>query len=79
MCGNASEIKLEIKDTLKNIAFLYLSSTFLFFSDSANILKTLLSFAVGGILGDVFLHSMPEIWANDAAQNGKYKYSNENY
>ncbi|XP_056647690.1 zinc transporter ZIP13 homolog [Diorhabda carinulata] len=33
--------------------------------DSANKLKTLLSFAVGGLLGDVFLHSLPEIWAND--------------
>lgn len=38
--------------------------------DSANTLKTLLSFAVGGLLGDVFLHSLPEIWANDAARNG---------
>jgi zinc transporter 13 len=37
--------------------------------DSANRLKTLLSFAVGGLLGDVFLHSLPEIWANDAAKN----------
>jgi zinc transporter 13 len=36
---------------------------------SANKLKTLLSFAVGGLLGDVFLHSLPEIWANDAAKN----------
>ncbi|XP_018319154.1 zinc transporter ZIP13 homolog [Agrilus planipennis] len=38
--------------------------------ESANLLKTLLSFAVGGLLGDVFLHSLPEIWANDAAKNG---------
>ncbi|KAJ3654735.1 hypothetical protein Zmor_013906 [Zophobas morio] len=38
--------------------------------DSANKLKTLLSFAVGGLLGDVFLHSLPEIWANDVANNG---------
>lgn len=38
--------------------------------DSANTLKTLLSFAVGGLLGDVFLHSLPEIWANDTARNG---------
>ncbi|KAJ8945795.1 hypothetical protein NQ318_003063, partial [Aromia moschata] len=36
---------------------------------SANRLKTLLSFAVGGLLGDVFLHSLPEIWANDMAKN----------
>ncbi|CAH1099346.1 unnamed protein product [Psylliodes chrysocephalus] len=38
--------------------------------DSANRLKTLLSFAVGGLLGDVFLHSLPEIWANDTATYG---------
>lgn len=38
--------------------------------DSANKLKVLLSFAVGGMLGDVFLHSLPEIWANDVARNG---------
>lgn len=37
---------------------------------SGNALKSLLSFAVGGLLGDVFLHSLPEIWANDAAKNG---------
>lgn len=37
----------------------------------ANTLKTLLSFAVGGILGDVFLHSLPEIWANDVAKRGE--------
>lgn len=39
--------------------------------ESANFLKTLLSFAVGGLLGDVFLHSLPEIWANDIANNAK--------
>lgn len=33
---------------------------------SANTLKVLLSFAVGGLLGDVFLHLLPEAWANDA-------------
>nr|CAI5845453.1 unnamed protein product [Callosobruchus analis]CAI5853030.1 unnamed protein product [Callosobruchus analis] len=36
--------------------------------DSANRLKTLLSFAVGGLLGDVFLHSLPEIWAYDVSR-----------
>ncbi|XP_019874172.1 zinc transporter ZIP13 homolog [Aethina tumida] len=36
---------------------------------SANTLKTLLSFAVGGILGDVFLHSLPEIFANEVIKN----------
>lgn len=40
--------------------------------ESANTLKTLLSFAVGGLLGDVFLHSLPEIWANDSLKNGQH-------
>lgn len=34
--------------------------------DSAGTLKILLSFAVGGLLGDVFLHLLPEAWANSA-------------
>ncbi|KAI4461997.1 zinc transporter slc39a7 histidine-rich membrane protein ke4 [Holotrichia oblita] len=38
--------------------------------DKANFLKSLLSFAVGGLLGDVFLHSLPEIWAHDVNRNG---------
>lgn len=32
---------------------------------SATTLKILLSFAVGGLLGDVFLHLLPEAWEND--------------
>lgn len=32
-------------------------------SAAANKLKLLLSFAVGGLLGDVFLHLLPEAWA----------------
>ncbi|XP_076177990.1 zinc transporter Zip99C isoform X2 [Ptiloglossa arizonensis] len=32
--------------------------------DSADTLKVLLSFAVGGLLGDVFLHLLPEAWEN---------------
>lgn len=38
-------------------------------TDSAKTLKILLSFAVGGLLGDVFLHLLPEAWANHAAAN----------
>ncbi|XP_011505595.1 PREDICTED: zinc transporter ZIP13 isoform X2 [Ceratosolen solmsi marchali] len=34
--------------------------------DGAKTLKILLSFAVGGLLGDVFLHLLPEAWANYA-------------
>ncbi|KAJ0170916.1 hypothetical protein K1T71_013688 [Dendrolimus kikuchii] len=33
----------------------------------AATLKILLSFAVGGLLGDVFLHLLPEAWENDMA------------
>lgn len=32
-------------------------------------LKVLLSFAVGGLLGDVFLHLLPEAWSSDAGAN----------
>lgn len=32
-------------------------------------LKVLLSFAVGGLLGDVFLHLLPETWSNDGGIN----------
>lgn len=33
-------------------------------SAGARTLKVLLSFAVGGLLGDVFLHLLPEAWAS---------------
>lgn len=33
-------------------------------------LKVLLSFAVGGLLGDVFLHLLPEAWSSDVASGG---------
>lgn len=33
-------------------------------------LKVLLSFAVGGLLGDVFLHLLPETWSNDVGSTG---------
>ncbi|KAJ6639169.1 Zinc transporter ZIP13 like [Pseudolycoriella hygida] len=32
-------------------------------------LKILLSFAVGGLLGDVFLHLLPEAWSGDTGSN----------
>ncbi|XP_053993591.1 zinc transporter ZIP13-like isoform X1 [Hylaeus volcanicus] len=34
--------------------------------DGAGTLKVLLSFAVGGLLGDVFLHLLPEAWGNSS-------------
>ncbi|CAG9794860.1 unnamed protein product [Diatraea saccharalis] len=39
------------------------------FKDGAGAatLRVLLSFAVGGLLGDVFLHLLPEAWENDLA------------
>ncbi|KAL3269788.1 hypothetical protein HHI36_008848 [Cryptolaemus montrouzieri] len=43
---------------------------------STNFLKTLLAFAVGGLLGDVFLHSLPEIWRREIATNGNHGLSN---
>ncbi|XP_015432885.1 PREDICTED: zinc transporter ZIP13 homolog [Dufourea novaeangliae] len=39
--------------------------------DSAGTLKILLSFAVGGLLGDVFLHLLPEAWGNSTFQTAK--------
>ncbi|XP_058808031.1 zinc transporter ZIP13 isoform X2 [Phymastichus coffea] len=37
--------------------------------DGAKTLKILLSFAVGGLLGDVFLHLLPEAWENHSLAN----------
>ncbi|KOC68282.1 Uncharacterized protein WH47_03440 [Habropoda laboriosa] len=36
----------------------------------AGTLKVLLSFAVGGLLGDVFLHLLPEAWGNSSLKTG---------
>ncbi|CAK9805989.1 Zinc transporter ZIP13 [Anthophora quadrimaculata] len=38
--------------------------------DGAGTLKVLLSFAVGGLLGDVFLHLLPEAWENSSLKTG---------
>lgn len=44
---------------------------FLFYLAADNpFLKTLLSFAVGGLLGDVFLHLLPEAWEYDSKDRG---------
>lgn len=40
-----------------------LSSTAVSSADGGQKLKQLLSFAIGGLLGDVFLHLLPEAWA----------------
>lgn len=48
-----------------------LQNNFSFFTASAGTLKMLLSFAVGGLLGDVFLHLLPEAWAHNVVIKGK--------
>jgi len=40
----------------------------------SNTLKILLSFAVGGLLGDVFLHLLPEAWAGDASTGSSHDH-----
>uniref|UniRef100_A0A3P9QHI3 Zinc transporter ZIP13 n=1 Tax=Poecilia reticulata TaxID=8081 RepID=A0A3P9QHI3_POERE len=37
-------------------------------------LKQLLSFAIGGLLGDVFLHLLPEAWALSGPPGGKHNH-----
>ncbi|XP_053349315.1 zinc transporter ZIP13 isoform X2 [Clarias gariepinus] len=37
-------------------------------------LKKLLSFAIGGLLGDVFLHLLPEAWAHSSRNNLREKH-----
>ncbi|XP_066509971.1 zinc transporter ZIP13-like isoform X2 [Hoplias malabaricus] len=37
-------------------------------------LKRLLSFAIGGLLGDVFLHLLPEAWAHTCSKSGSQKH-----
>ncbi|XP_056317596.1 zinc transporter ZIP13 isoform X1 [Danio aesculapii] len=37
-------------------------------------LKKLLSFAIGGLLGDVFLHLLPEAWAYTSSPGGSHRH-----
>lgn len=39
-------------------------------TDSSGTLKILLSFAVGGLLGDIFLHLLPEAWKTGSLNKG---------
>lgn len=53
-------------------------SIFFFTAAESKSLKILLSFAVGGLLGDVFLHLLPEAWSSDieiSKVNGKWRDS----
>lgn len=43
----------------------FFSLSCFFAAADSKFLKTLLSFAVGGLLGDVFLHLLPEAWEYD--------------
>ncbi|XP_072128226.1 zinc transporter ZIP13 [Mobula birostris] len=45
--------------------------------DGSQRLKRLLSFAIGGLLGDVFLHLLPEAWAYTCNRNPDGGYSRE--
>lgn len=47
-----------------------LTVTLNLFAAGCQNLKKLLSFAIGGLLGDVFLHLLPEAWAH-TSRNGK--------
>ena len=47
---------------------------FIIFVAANGRLKLLLSFAVGGLLGDVFLHLLPEAWAH--LRNCKFESHN---
>lgn len=48
----------------------------LFLAAESKFLKILLSFAVGGLLGDVFLHLLPEAWEYDMKERiGTGNYS----
>jgi len=44
--------------------------TFVLFSAGSKHLRLLLSFSVGSMLGDVFLHILPEVWI--ASKNGMF-------
>ncbi|XP_069750666.1 zinc transporter ZIP13 [Narcine bancroftii] len=45
--------------------------------DGSQRLKRLLSFAIGGLLGDVFLHLLPEAWAYTCSKNSDGGHSRE--
>lgn len=52
-------------DTLARLFFyVLLARTDVYISDGRQSLHLLLSFAVGSLIGDVFLHLLPTIWAD---------------
>lgn len=56
------------------LSMMQLNQEFRFFyyftAAESKTLKVLLSFAVGGLLGDVFLHLLPEAWSGDVSKSG---------
>lgn len=62
--------KIYLEDVSNDFSFCSLSK---FLAADSKFLKTLLSFAVGGLLGDVFLHLLPEAWEYDMKdRNGNH-------
>lgn len=60
-----SIIVLLIALSLKSLKCIKFLTPYAFLAADSKFLKTLLSFAVGGLLGDVFLHLLPEAWEYD--------------
>lgn len=51
-------------------SFFFKEFDFISVTDSSGMLKILLSFAVGGLLGDIFLHLLPEAWKTGSLNKG---------
>lgn len=62
-------IKLFITFTLQNNCYLDILCVCVL-SAGCHKLKQLLSFAIGGLLGDVFLHLLPEAWELSGSSGG---------
>ena len=56
----SSDLKIEVKRSVWSPSVVTLSVTVL--TGGARSLRVMLSFAVGCLLGDVFLHLLPEVW-----------------
>jgi len=56
---------------MANIITITNQTKFLFL-DGSKHLRLLLSFSVGGMLGDVFLHVLPEVWISS---KGMFHYN----
>lgn len=52
--------------------YIYIYIVIIFFLAGSKHLRLLLSFSVGGMLGDVFLHVLPEVWMDTTSSKGKY-------